>query len=265
MVRQVQYTGYEDSWAPARRAAASFLGQGGMLAGLSEIRRGLVVDITPEATQRTEGVPGPATAPGRWNYTARNPALGATARWGITNNLTLNATANPDFSQVEADATPAVLDPRRAISFPEKRPFFLDGLEQFGVPNNLIYTRAVVQPLGAVKLAGKAAGNDLAVLLAEDAASASASRADHPLFAVLRMQHDLGKQSRIGMAYTDRTDGANWNRVLDVDGRLVWNTINTFQYQLAGSMTKQGTVQTNGPLWDLRLNRISRKIGRAHV
>lgn len=260
VVRQVQYTGYEDSWAPARRASASFLGQGGTLAGLTEIRRGLVVDLTPEATQRTEGAPAPATAPGRWDYNAKNPALGATARWGITNNLTLNATANPDFSQVEADATPAVLDPRRAISFAEKRPFFLDGLEQFAVPNNLIYTRAVVQPLGAVKLAGKAAGNDLAVLLAEDAASASTSRADHPLFAVLRMQHDLGRQSRIGMAYTDRTDGPNWNRVLDVDGRLVWNTINAFQYQLAGSMTKQAGVQFNGPLWDLRYNRNGRNL-----
>ena len=264
IVRQVQYTGYEDSWAPARRAAASFLGQGGSLGGLRDLRRGVVIDLTPEATQRTEGapntpVPVPATQ-GTWRYIGKTPALGVTVRWGITNNLTLNGTVNPDFSQVEADATPAVLDPRRAISFPEKRPFFLDGIEQLSVPNNLVYTRAVVQPLGAVKLSGKVAGVNLAFLTAQDVASASASRADHPFFNILRMQHDLGASSRIGMAYTDRIDGDNWNRVLDVDGRWVWKTINSIQYQAAGSRTKQAGVESNGPLWDVRFARAGQNL-----
>jgi len=263
VTRVVQYTGYEDSWAPAKRAAASFLGQAGTLAGLTDLRRGVVVDLTPEATQRTEGAPlvtVPATS-GRWDYNARTPALGATVRWGIATNLTLNGTVNPDFSQVEADATPTVLDPRRAISFAEKRPFFLDGIEQFTVPNNLIYTRSLVQPLAAVKVAGKVAGSTVAFLAAEDAAAASTSRADHPIVNILRLQHDLGRQSRIGMAYTDRTDGANWNRVLDVDGRLVWRSINSLQYQVAGSMTKQAGVQSNGPLWDFRFARAGRNLG----
>ena len=52
-------------------------------------------------------------------------------RWGVTSNLTLNGTVNPDFSQIEADASQFTFDPRSAIFFPEKRPFFLDGLEQF--------------------------------------------------------------------------------------------------------------------------------------
>ena len=252
VIRQVQYTGYEDSWAPAKHAAASFLAQGGTLTGLTELHRGLVMDLTPEATERIEGAPATAPAkPGAWQLTTRDPALGATVRWGITNNLTLNATANPDFSQVEADATPAVLDPRAAISFPEKRPFFLDGLEQFTVPNSLIYTRAIVQPLGAAKLTGKVAGTDLAILAAEDAASASTSKVDHPLFGIVRLQHDLGDQSRIGLALTDREDGSNANRVAEVDGRVVWNTIHSLQYQLAGAATKSAAGELDGPLWDL--------------
>ncbi|MCX5761008.1 MAG: carbohydrate binding family 9 domain-containing protein, partial [Gemmatimonadetes bacterium] len=48
VVRKVQYRGYEDSWAPAQRAAASFLGQSGKLSGLTDLRRGVVVDVTPE-------------------------------------------------------------------------------------------------------------------------------------------------------------------------------------------------------------------------
>ena len=264
VVRKVQYRGYEYSWAPAQRAAASFLAQGGSLTGLSELHRGLVVDITPEATQRTEGAPLPAATAGQepaWNYSGKRPTVGANVRWGITNNLTLNGTANPDFSQVEADAAQINFDPRAAISFPEKRPFFLDGIEQFSTPNTLIYTRRLVQPVAAVKLSGKVASSDLAFLSAVDAASASTTGRDNPVFNIMRMQRDVGKSSRIGMAYTDRIDGANFNRVLDVDGRLVFSKVYSLQMQAAGSATKRSGVQTNAPLWEARFNRQGRAFG----
>ena len=47
----------------------------------------------------------------------------------------MNGTINPDFSQVEADAGQFTFDPRNALFFPEKRPFFLDGAELFNTPN----------------------------------------------------------------------------------------------------------------------------------
>ena len=50
-----------------------------------------------------------------------------------------------------------MLDPRNAVQYPEKRPFFLDGLEQFNTPNNLIYTRQIEAPIGATKLTGRSA------------------------------------------------------------------------------------------------------------
>ena len=264
IVRKVQYRGHEDSWAPAQRAAASFLAQGGTLDGLSDLHRGLVVDITPEATQRTEGMPGGAagaSAASAWRYDARAPTVGANVRWGVTNNLTLNGTANPDFSQVEADAAQISFDPRAALLFPEKRPFFLDGLEQFNTPNSLIYTRRLVQPVAAVKLTGKVASSDLAFLSAADAANTSASGRDHPVYNIVRLQRDLGSQSRLGMAYTDRVDGANWNRVVDVDGRLVWQKIYALQFQLAGSGTQRNGVRTNAPLWEARFNRQGKTFG----
>ena len=61
------------------------LGQSGTLAQLSDLRRGLVVDVTPEITQRTDGTP--ATSGGAWHYAAGSPKLGGNIRWGITNNL----------------------------------------------------------------------------------------------------------------------------------------------------------------------------------
>ena len=66
-----------------------------------------------------------------------------------------SGTFRPDFAEVESDATQLVLDPRKSVQYPEKRPFFLDGLEQFNTPNNLVYTRQIESPLAAAKLTGE--------------------------------------------------------------------------------------------------------------
>ncbi|CAA9334891.1 MAG: hypothetical protein AVDCRST_MAG40-2110, partial [uncultured Gemmatimonadaceae bacterium] len=262
VVRRVQHSGYEDSWAPARRAGASFLAQSGALSGLTDLRRGLVLDAIPTVTQRTDGEPGapaPGGAPGPWRYDGARPELGGSVRWGVTNNLTLNGTANPDFSQVEADAGQVQFDPRQALFFAERRPFFLDGIEQFTTPSQLVYTRRIVQPVAAAKLTGKVRGTDVALLSAVDDAAASA-RGTNPVFNILRLQRDIGGQSRLGVAYTDKVDGADYNRVASVDGRFVLGRIYNAQFQLAGSRTAGASRVTDGPLWTARVGRTGRRL-----
>jgi hypothetical protein len=255
VLRAVQHSGHEDTWTPVRRAAASFLAQSGQLEGLSDLKRGLVMDLTPEVTSKVTGLP---AAPVGWNYAGGRPNVGGTVRWGLSNNLTLNGTANPDFSQVESDAGQIQFDPRQALFFEEKRPFFLDGSEQLQVPSNLIYTRRIVQPVAAVKLTGKAAGSDLALLSAVDDRSASATGQDHPVYNILRVQRDLGRSSRIGIAYTDRVDGGAWNRMAEVDGRLVFGGVYSARMQVAGSRTHENDATTTAPLWQLGFNRNGR-------
>src|SRR5437667_9695829 len=144
VVRVVQHSGYEDTWTPVFRASASFLIQSGRLTGLTALKRGLVVDLTPEFTSKVNGTPAAA------GYDYRGtPELGGNLRWGITQNLGLAATAHPDFSQVEADVGQVTVNERFALFYPEKRPFFLEGLEQFDTPTRLIYTRQIVQPFAA--------------------------------------------------------------------------------------------------------------------
>src|SRR5689334_15483018 len=67
IVRQVQHAGEEDTWVPASRAAASFLAQSGRLVGLTDLRRGLVVDVIPEVVTRADGAEKAST--GQWDYT----------------------------------------------------------------------------------------------------------------------------------------------------------------------------------------------------
>jgi hypothetical protein len=261
VVRLVQHSGREDSWTPARRARASFLAQSGKLVGLTGLRRGTVLDFTPSVTSKTTGTDGPSG----WGYAGGGPELGGTVRWGITNNLNLNGTAKPDFSQVESDVPQLAFDPRNELFFQEKRPFFLDGIEQFSTPNDLIYTRRIIQPVAAAKVTGKAFGTDLALLSAVDDRAGSLSGQDHPVYNLLRIQRDIGSQSRIGVVYTDRIDGQNYNRVAGADSRLVFGQIYSAQLQLAGSKTRVNGITETAPLWSARVARNGRTFGARYV
>jgi hypothetical protein len=257
IVREVQHSRYEDSWAPAKRANASFLAQSGTLEGLTGFDRGLVLDLNPVLTQKANGAPGPSG----WAYHTPAAQVGGTVRWGVTNNLTLTGTARPDFAEVESDAGQFVIDPRQALYFPEKRPFFLEGLDAFTVPHNLIYTRRVVQPDAATKMAGKVAGTSVGFLSAADDQSASPSGQDRPVYNILRVQRDIGGQSRVGMAYTDRVLGGDYNRVGDIDGRIVFDGVYSGSFQYAESFDKTAGVVHNAPLWEGILARNGKRFG----
>ena len=262
VVRQVQHSGREDSWVPARRSNTSFLSQSGTLDSLAGLRRGLVLDINPSLTQKIAGAPGP----NGWTYPHSSPQLGGRVQWGITNTLTLNGAVNPDFAEVESDAGQAIIDPRLALFFSEKRPFFLEGLDAFATPHNLIYTRRIVQPDVAVKLTGKVAGTSIGVLSAADDRSLSPSH-KRAFYNLVRAQRDIGGKSgsRLGFAYTDRVLGGDYNRVADIDGRILFGEVYSASFQAAGSFDKTAGVKLNAPLWEGVLSRNGKKFGLRYV
>jgi hypothetical protein len=259
VVRQVQQTGHEESWVPARRASQSFLAQSGTLLGLTGLKRGLVMDLNPSLTALAAGSEGSTG----WE-TNRAMEIGGNLRWGVTPNLTINGTANPDFSQIESDASQVVDDPRRALFFQEKRPFFLDGSEQFSTPNSLIYTRRIMAPVAAAKTTGKISGTDVGLLVAVDAKETSISGEDHPLIAAARLQRDLGSQSKLGVVFTNRTDGDFTNRVAGADARIVLGGIWAATAQVAGSYTRDGNESSTAPLWQASLQRSGRSFGLSY-
>src|SRR5881296_3912554 len=255
VVRSVQHSGYEETWTPAVRANASFLIQAGRLVGLGALRRGLVLDLTPEFTTKVDGAP---TTPG-YDYRG-TPEVAGNLRWGLTQNLGATATANPDFSQVEADVGQVTLNQRFALFYPEKRPFFLEGLEQFDTPNSLIYTRRIVHPVFGAKLAGKVGGTGIAYLGAVDNQDESAA-GTNPVYNLVRLRRDLGPTSTVGLAYTDWIDGDDYNRVLGADARVVWRRIWFSEVQVGGSWTRDATGARAGKLWDVTF---ADRTGRAY-
>ena len=188
--------------------------QNGRLTGLHVMTRGLVLDATPVVTSTTTGAPAPipGSSQTQWRYTSAQ-ALGGDVRWGLRPNMTLNGTIRPDFSQVEADAGQLPGDVRFALLFPELRPFFVEGAENFDTPNQLVYTRNIVRPDAAAKLIGKVGSTDVAILSALDGKQYAKGGGGDPAFNIARVRRDLGSQSTIGMLLADREDGNRFNRV----------------------------------------------------
>ena len=257
ILRRVQHSGFQDTWAPAVRANANFLAQSGTLEGLHDLKRGLVLEATPTATARMDRAP----AIGNGRDYERRSELGADVRWGIRQNLTLNGTINPDFSQVEADVGQVLLNERFALFYPEKRPFFLDGLELFDTPNQLIYTRRIVAPRGGVKLAGKLAGANVAAMVVSDDRDYSWTGAHTPLFGIARLRRDFARNYTLGTVLTAREDGEDYSRLAGADLRFYHSRLYFVELQAAQSWTDSARNRLNGSLLQADWDRTGRAWG----
>jgi len=257
ILRRVPHSGYQNSWAPAIRANASFLEQAGRLTGLHDMRRGLVLEGAPTMTGRLDG--GPDTNDS-WNYD-QDVQLGADIRWGIQQNLTMSGTINPDFSQVEADVGQVVLNERFALFFPEKRPFFLEGLELFDTPGQLIYTRQIVAPTVGAKLGGKIGRTNVGTILAADDKNFSADGNDTPVFAIARLRRDLPGNGTLGGVLTAREEGGDFSRLIGTDLRLYHSKLYYVELQAVQSWTETDGLNSSGPLLNATWDRTGRMWG----
>ncbi len=253
--RRIQRTGYTDTWTATRRASASFLAQSGTLHGLHDLERGVVFEAQPFVTGVANGAVNEAT--GAFERERLDPEAGVNLHVGFT-NLSLDATINPDFSQVEADAGQVTINERFALFFAEKRPFFLEGIELFAAPSRLVYTRQIANPIAGGKITGKMGGIGVAHLTALDQAGG-----EDALFNVTRLRRDFAENSLAGVLYTDRTslDGDDFNRVVAADVRHVFGGMYFAEAQLGGSWTREAGVERSGPLWKVEIDRTGRHWG----
>jgi hypothetical protein len=182
-------------------------------------------------------------------------------------SLVLDATVNPDFSQVESDEPQVTVNQRFEVFFPERRPFFLENASYFETPINLFFSRRIVDPGLGVRLSGKAGQWAIGGLFANDRAVGKAVDDDDPLSgeksrnAVLRVNRDLWSQSSVGMIYTDTRLSDSYNRVGGLDTRLRINSnwIGTLQ-GVASSTRLDDGEELSGPAWDAVLQRSGRKL-----
>jgi len=251
--RKIQRTGYTDTWTDVRRASNSFLGQAGAMEGLHDMKRGVVTEVQPFVTATRNGA---RTETGDYKQEKVKLNPGANVHLGFT-NMSLDATVNPDFSQVESDAGQVTVNQRFALFYPEKRPFFLEGIELFSTPNQLIYTRQIVDPIAGGKFTGKFGRFGVAYLNAAD----DLSGGGHAVFNITRLRTDVGANSLAGITYTDRSADGDTNRVLAADARVTFKKLYYVQGQLGHSWSELKDLSSGAPLWSAEFDRTGRAWG----
>lgn len=216
-------------WAPLPRAwDLNRVSVAGTIQGL-EVPNRRNLAVTPYGLGRSSAdFTGPETV------TDSGIEFGADLKYGLTPSMTLDATYNTDFAQVEVDEQQVNLD-RFSLFFPEKRPFFLEnaGLFAVGEPSEveLFFSRRIgiqngapVPIVAGARVSGQVGGTRLGFLNMQTGTDDGKYVANN--FSVVRLQKELPNRSSVGLIGTNREGvGSNapandFNRLLAVDGRL---------------------------------------------
>jgi hypothetical protein len=214
-----RFNNEQSSWMPISRDNSSLLGQEGHVSGLEGLSTERTIELIPSLTISEEGSRVPAVTRGRSEMAAalgiplpqdsgrflNHPAgfdPGLTAKFGISPTMTLDMAINPDFAQVEADATVVTANQRFPIFFEEKRPFFLEGKEIFETLISAVHTRTIVDPDYAFKFTGKRGRNTFGLMFASDKAPGNLGEDDRDF---VRATEDLSAVRR-----QDEINGTNF-------------------------------------------------------
>lgn len=232
---------------PTDRSRSCQFCQFNKLTGFEDLATGRNVEIDPTVTghrtDRRDPFPSGAVANG-----PSKADVGVTARWGMTAGSTVTGTVNPDFSQVEADVAQLDVNTRFALFYPEKRPFFLEGLDYFSTPEQAVFTRTVADPSGGLKLVGKQGGNSFGVFVTRDRLnnlilpsnqeSEYASEDRDVTGVVARYRRDIGRRSTVGFLYAGREGSPYFNRVVGPDAQVRVGQSEMFSVQFLHSETE---------------------------
>lgn len=255
-----------DSWVPISRDISGTLTQEAHLTGLEGISTERTLEVIPSITvsetgKRVSALSAAAIAanpsaldPGRLLNEPVKFDAGVTLKYGLTPTVTLDMAVNPDFAQVEADATVVTANQRFPIFFEEKRPFFLEGIDIFQTSLQPVHTRAIVDPDIALKLTGKTGRNTFGVLVASDNAPGNFSedeRNDPASFrsierfvdknayiGVMRLKRDVGKESTVGLLFTSYNFIEKHNQLGGIDGRFKLSPQKTLSFQVLGTTSR---------------------------
>jgi hypothetical protein len=189
-------------------------------------------------------------SPAAWSDADKSTEFGVSAKYGITSSVTAEVTINPDFSQVESDEFQVLVNLRYPIFYSEKRPFFMEANDLFdlsGPGENMVtavHTRKIVNPAWGARITGEIGKSSFGLLAARD----ELPEQGNANFWIGRGKYSLGGDNYIGILYSGRELGEQYNRALggDVNFRfwgnhsLEANYIYTFSTEPGSSGKYQG-------------------------
>jgi hypothetical protein len=222
--REIRALNETDTWSPVTLKVLGFLPQMGTLTGMKGLSTRRNFEVMPTVT---------AVQVGRLNTTTGQyreqdvQEAGINLKYGVTSNLTVDFTYNPDFSQIESDQPQIEVNQRFPLLFAELRPFFLEGQEIFQVPGpvgTLLNTRTILDPQYGLKLSGKVGRTLIGIVAANDEAPGKVDNPADPLFGqtsqafAARARVDVYRQSYVGFMFTNREFAGSHSRLGMIDG-----------------------------------------------
>lgn len=171
-------------------------------------------------------------SPEIWSSAETSNELGLSVKYGITTSVTVDATINPDFSQVESDAFQIQVNQRYPLFYTEKRPFFMESGNLFdlagtGGESNMrtaVHTRKIVDPQWGAKLTGEVGKTTFAFLgVGDEWAGRKYTDGVNPYlgrnanFMIGRVKYTLSGENYLGAIYSGKELGGSHNRIVGVD------------------------------------------------
>ncbi len=238
------------SWTPLDRNNPCLQCQGGYLLGITGVQSTSSVELLPYVVAQQSGDVSDDSDPAS-PFTNGKPKgrVGGGIRFSPTPDLAVEAVVNPDFSQVESDATQISVNSTFALFYNEKRPFFLLGTDMFQNQVGTFYSRTINNPIAGARAIGKAGSFSFSYLAAEDRNSpfivpgeegSDFIDSDVKSFSnIVRGRYDFGNESYVGgMATLRNTSGAhNYTGGIDWHYKFMGN--NSFHGEVFLSDTKE--------------------------
>lgn len=225
-----------------------------------------LLEILPSVTYSYKG----EQDEGKMVTTQNKPDAGLTVKYVITSQMTLDATVNPDFSQVEADAGQVDANLRYQLFYPEKRPFFQEGNENFKIGStgsspmdpvgSLVHTRNIVNPIAGAKLSGRIGSkNYISLLYAADRIPDADNDpyGNYSHFPVVRYKRSLRDDSYLGILATSVINSGSSNYVGGADGNLRLNKSTMLEFHSLLSSNRDETEESNSEGHALGVNILS--------
>lgn len=216
------------SWVPIDRNNPSFLTQAGFLTGIKNVKSGSSIELLPYAIGQKMGSLSNMSDPNSdFNFEPIQSRIGGGIKFSPSPDFTLDAVINPDFSQIESDAAQISVNTTFALTYTEKRPFFLIGNELLQTP--MYYSRSINDPVGAARILGKTGSfsylymgaydrNTIFLIPGEERSNTIPTNLKSSVN-IGRLRYDLGDESYVGSYIMTRNLSGGHNYLVGLD----WN------------------------------------------
>jgi len=209
------------------RDVSCFICNSNILAGLDRLPQGAHLVVAPYASAQRLDAPSADLGSPLANGDV-DSEYGLDVKWSPLANAAIDATINPDFSQIESDVAQIGANEQFALFYPEKRSFFLEGIDLFAAPMQAVYTRSVTSPRGGLRATGSLGKTAFTALVTQDRGGGlvilpGPQGSDFALqdfrsdVGIMRMRHDLGASFVSVLAAGRDIDGGGHNAVVGPD------------------------------------------------